>query len=136
MAKQLNNGHIFKDNRQLPWFVSDSYIKGYQSKHQAARIFLLMVCSFNNIRLGKMELEFLVAMMLREGVVAQLGKKLFREQHNISQSRVDNIIYLLKKKKILVKIDGKVRIHPKITIPFKEHDNFIFTFKCLKQEKK
>jgi hypothetical protein len=133
MSKQLHNGHLHKDRDGKVWVMTPPYIKSYKDKMEVAKIFLFLVCSFNNIKLGPMELEFLGFMMLRDGVVT-VGKKLYCEQYGRTMSRVDNIISLLKKKKILVKIDNKVRIHPKIVVGFKEHDNFIFQFKCQKQQ--
>lgn len=134
---RLHNGQRFKDSKGLQWLTSPPYNKIYKDKYQAANLFLSMIMVFNGIRVSKRELEFLAYMMLRDGIVT-VGKKMYSEQYGVSKNQVDNMICFLKKKKVLVKIGGKVQIHPKIVLPFKDNDNFIFQFRCekIKEQKK
>lgn len=132
MSKQIHNGHIYRDKKDQQWLVCNPYIKTYKDKTEAARLFLSMVTGFNNIRLSKSELDFLAYMMMKDGGVVTVGKKGYQEQYDVSEGVVNNMVSLLKKKKVLVKIDNKVRIHPKIMVGFKDNDNFIFQFKCQK----
>lgn len=135
--KQLHNGQRVKDKKGRIWFSAQPYIKEYGTNQEMAKMFISLVTIFNGIRIGHRELEFLSYMMMRDGIIAQLGKKLYREQYNVPQARVDNMISQLKKKKILIKgEDGKVRMHPKIVLPFKDNDNFIFQFRCGKKDLK
>jgi hypothetical protein len=128
---QLHNGYKIKDKRGKVWLTSLPYLKSCKSNQDIAAAFLSLIW-LCNIRLGSRELQFLSYMMMRDGQVAQLGKKLYMEQYNVPKARVDNMVSQLKKKKVLIKKEVKVSIHHKIVLPFKESDNFIFQFRCQK----
>lgn len=134
MDKQLHNGYNYKDRQGQEWLMSPPYLKKYNDKQQVAHLFLSLILLFNGIKATNSELKLLAYMMVRGGEVGGIGKKLYIEMAKTSEGRVDNLICQLRKKKVIVKVDGKVRIHPKITIGFKDHDNFIFQFKCQKSK--
>lgn len=128
--KQLHNGYEYVDKKDKVWLMSLPYLKPCTNKQQMAMIFITLVTSFNGIKLGERELEFLAYMMLRKGVIEYHNKKAYSEEYGVSSDRVDNMISQLKKKKVLIKSDKQITIHPKIVIDFDTHDNFIFQFRC------
>lgn len=117
--------------KKKDWVFSEPYIKQFKTNEELSSIFIKTACAFFNINITNKELEFLSFMMLREkGAIGQLGKKLYLEKYRIgSRYSLDNTISKLKKKKLIVKIDNKLRIHPKILINF-IGDNYIFQFRC------
>lgn len=128
--KQLHSGYKYKDKKGHTWMLTEPYIRKCADKQQVVHLFLSMVILFNGIKVTPKELEFLTLLYMRGGVVSYTGKAVYTDKLAITVDNVNNLISVLKKKKVLIKEDTKVRIHPKIMIDFNDHTNFIFQFRC------
>lgn len=128
--KQLHSGYKYKDKKGNSWLLTEPYVRNCKDHQQVINLFLSMVILFNGIKATPKELDFLTFLYMRGGVVSYSGKMACTDKLGITRSNVDNLISVLKKKKILIKQESKVRIHPKIMIDFNDHKNFIFQFRC------
>lgn len=123
---------LHRDKQEITWSIPSPYVRKYGEKAEVIATFLKLVTTFNGINIGPREIDFLAYMILRDGLVSQLGRKLYREKFNLNKAVIYNIIKRLKRKGVLIGKGDQLRVHPKIVLNFKD-DNFIFQFKCLKK---
>jgi len=128
MSKELHNGE----------YNISPYKRIYKDKRDIAKAFYSLLSAFHpNIPLTNGEVNLLAHISVYGGVASERSKKDYLAAYGGSIASMDNTIGKLKKKGMLAKIEGKVRINPKAKCPdFNSTDTFIFTFKCLMQTEK
>ena len=109
------------------------YKRTYTDRRDIAKAYYALLAAFHpKIPLTNGELNLLAHISIYGGVASERSKKDYLARYGGSMASMDNTIGKLKKKGMLAKIDGKVRINPKAKAPdFNNTDTFIFTFKCL-----
>ena len=75
----------------------------------------------NNIHLAPMEINLLAFTALKGTISSGGSKKQFCEIFSSSKASIGNNIHLLRKKHLLTKVEGKVRVIPPLQIDF-THD--------------
>jgi hypothetical protein len=126
------NGTTFADEHNQQW-LGFSFKRKKVNKRDIAISYFQLLSAFNNLKLSEGEIKLLAHIALNKGVISGPCKIGYVENHNSSIAAVDNTISKLKKKKLLIKKDNTVFLHPKITLDFSNQDNFIFSFKCVLQ---
>jgi len=114
------------------------YRRTYTDKRDIAKAYYALLSAFHpKIPLTNGELNLLAHISIYGGVASERSKKDYLTRYGGSMASMDNTIGKLKKKGMLAKIEGKVRINPKAKCPdFNSTDTFIFTFKCLMNKEK
>ena len=105
------------------------YKREYIDKSRLIRDFYILMSAFNNIMLTKRELDLITHISLYGGIASVTSKKIYLDTYHATIGSIDNIIMRLKRKKLLVKVDGKIRVNPAIDTDF-SNDKHIITFKC------
>ena len=128
----VHNGTTFADHNGQHW-LGFSFKRQKNEKKDIAIIYFQLLSAFNNLKLSEGEINLLAHIALNRGIVSGPCKIGYVEKYNSSIAAVDNTISKLKKKKILIRRDNTVMLHPKVTLDFNNQDNFIFSFKCVLQ---
>ena len=126
----IQNGTTFADRDGQQW-LGFSFKRKKADKRDIATAYFQLLSAFNNLKLSDGEISLLAHIALNKGIVSGPCKIGYVENHNSSIAAVDNTISKLKKKKLLIKKDNTVFLHPKVTLDFNNQDNFIFSFKCV-----
>lgn len=126
----VQNGTTFADREGQHW-LSFSFKRKKTDKREIAIAYFQLLSAFNNLKLSDGEVKLLAHIALNKGIVSGPCKIGYVENHDSSIAAVDNTISKLKKKKLLIKRDNTVILHPKIILDFNNQDNFIFSFKCV-----
>jgi len=126
----IQNGTTFADRDGQQW-LGFSFKKKKTSKRDIATVYFQLLSAFNNLKFSDGEISLLAHIALNKGIVSGPCKIGYVENYNSSIAAVDNTISKLKKKKILIKKENTVFLHPKVTLDFNNQDNFIFSFKCV-----
>ena len=109
------------------------YKRTYTDRRDIAKAYYALLAAFHpKIPLTNGELNLLAHISIYGGVASERSKKDYLTRYGGSMASMDNTIGKLKKKGMLTKVEGKVRINPKAKVPdFNNSDTFIFSFKCL-----
>jgi hypothetical protein len=126
----VQNGTTFADREGQHW-LGFSFKRKKTDKREIAIAYFQLLSAFNNLKLSDGEVKLLAHIALNKGIVSGPCKIGYVENHDSSIAAVDNTISKLKKKKLLIKRDNTVILHPKIILDFNNQDNFIFSFKCV-----
>lgn len=81
-----------------------------------ARKYLALVLLINDIKISKRELDLLTFVALQGNISTGGKKEEFIQQYSTSKATIGNLIYSLKKKGLLKRIDGKTCLHPSFKI--------------------
>lgn len=87
----------------------------------------------NNLNLTKLEIDLLAYIAINGHIGSVSAKKEFMSIYDTTDHTLNNTISKLYKKHLLVKIDGKIRIQPRIKVDeFNNLDQnkFIFIYTC------
>lgn len=126
----VQNGTSFIDSGNQKW-LGFSFKRKKAEKKDIAVAYFQLLSAWNGFKLSEGEINLLAHIALNKGVVSGPCKIGYVEKYNSSIAAVDNSIHKLKKKKLLIKKENTVFLHPKITLDFNSQDNFIFSFKCV-----
>jgi hypothetical protein len=126
----IQNGTTFVDSQSQQW-LGFSFKRKKTEKKDIAVAYFQLLSAWNGFKLSEGEINLLAHIALNKGVVSGPCKIGYVEKYNSSIAAVDNTIHKLKKKKLLIKKENTVFLHPKITLDFNGQDNFIFSFKCV-----
>ncbi len=110
--------------------------KEFANKREIAYKYFSMFSIFNELKLTEKQIQLLSYIASNGHIGSINSKEEFIKTYKTTINVMNNLICKLYKKKLLVKIDQKIRINPKINIDFqeKERDQFIFIFQCLYQK--
>ena len=112
-------------------FLQFAYKKEFDTKDGMAKMYFTMLSIFNNLELQNSEINLLVHLSMREGVVSGTFKKSFIEKYKSSMPMVNNAVSRLKKKQLLMKVEDKIILRPSINLDFKNNESYLYQFKCL-----
>lgn len=88
------------------------------------KLFLLVVSSTHNLKLSKTEIDIMDQFYwLSSGVITSQARKSIMESRNITEFNLNNILYKLRKRKILVTTDGSKEQITSLLIPDLEVNN-------------
>ena len=130
MQEVKYNGSVFSDKNNQEWLMFP-FKRKKTSKRDIAISYFQLLSAWNNFKLSEGEIKLLAHIALNKGIVSGFCKISYVENHNSSIAAIDNTISKLKKKKLLVKKDNTVLLDSRITLDFLNHENFIFSFKCV-----
>lgn len=83
--------------------------------------YFTIISAFNALKLPEREIQ-LLAFTAVKGNISSGGKKdEFATMFGSSTASVGNMIHKLKKKKLLQKVDGKLKVHPALQLDFNGH---------------
>ena len=110
--------------------VIQKWKRVFDDKEKVAYKYFSLLSSFNDIHLTEKELQLLTHIALN-GITSQSAKKGFLERYSTTAPVLNNLISSLYRKKMLVKSDGRIRIHEKIDVDFSKNDNMVFNIACV-----
>lgn len=113
-------------------FLTKNFIRTKDNKLDIAITYFQLLSAFNNLKLSQTEINLLAHGSINNNVISSGLKIRFAEKYKTSIPVINNAISLLKKKHLLEKIENTIRIYSKITIDINNNDNFLFSFKCIK----
>lgn len=112
--------------------VSQTWKKKFKDKKDIAKKYFSMLCIYNDIKLTEKELDLLSHIAIKKTISSINSRKEFIQIYDTTMPVINNLISKLYKKHMLIKVDGKIRINPKININFEELDNLVLKV-CLYQ---
>lgn len=92
--------------------------KVYTNKIECSIVYYSVLSALNNLNLTKSEIELLAFTNVRGTISSITAKKEFIKIYNVHMNTIGNMITRLSKRKLLVKTDTKVHVHPSISISF------------------
>lgn len=94
-------------------------IKAYgENKYATAEKYFAVISALNSLKLTEREVQ-LVAFTAINGTISYAPmREDFCKRHNTTNPTINNMISRLKKIGILVKSDGKIKVHPSMRINF------------------
>jgi hypothetical protein len=110
--------------------ILQKWKKSFKDKREIAVKYFTILAAFNDIHLTEKEVELLAHTAIK-GITSQSSRKEFVDYYNTTPPVLNNLISKLYKKQMLVKIEGKVKLNPKINIDFSTIDNIVFNIICL-----
>lgn len=78
-----------------------------------------VLCALNNIRLSPMEMNMLSFAGVKGSLWSGGSMKQFCELFNSTPSSAGNLIYKLRKKGLLIRINTRIRVIPALSLDFK-----------------
>ena len=105
------------------------------SDFEAARSYLSVISALNKLELTDLELNLLAFIAVKGTISHTNYKQTFCDTFGSSENSVNNAVgRLVKKRKLLIKIDNKIRLIPQIALNFKEPVVLKITFDAKTRE--
>ncbi len=95
--------------------------KEYSNEWEIANVYFSLLSELNGFKLTQRELELMAFTAIRGTISYAVMREEFCEMFNTSLPTINNIISKLKRMGILVKDNGKVKVHPVFNIDFKKN---------------
>lgn len=92
--------------------------KQYNSTFDFARAYYTFILNINNISLGPKEIDFLSYCAIHGSVSIFSVREGYMKEFNVPKASLYNMISKLQKKKLMIKVDSKIRINPAIQLDF------------------
>lgn len=92
--------------------------KTYGTQYQLAHNYFSVVTALNSIRLKEREMQLLVFTAIKGTISTGGAKHEFITMYGSSMGTIGNIIHSLSKYKLIVKVDRKYIVNPKINLDF------------------
>lgn len=101
---------------------------------QLAEKYYGIISALNSLNLTPREIQLISFTAVKGSVSYKPVRDEFCEKYNTSAPTVNNIISKLKKKHVLIKDNGKIKVHPVISLDFKNDVKVEILFKHKKDE--
>jgi len=109
--------------------------KKYKNDIEFAKAYYSFITQINKIVITPTELDLLSYCSVNGTISTPPVRDAFIKQYNVPKGSVYNIVAKLQKNKLMVKIQGKIRVNPQIQLDFtKDEYKVEFLLKNLKQE--
>lgn len=105
----------------------------FQDRRDIAYRYFRVISIFGDLNLTEREIDLLAHIAIKGHIGSVNSRKEFMKLYKTTMATVNNTISMLYKKKLLIKVNRKIRINPKIDIDFFEKDCYIFNLVCLYQ---
>ena len=92
--------------------------KGYGQNMDRAIAYYSMISVLNQFSLTTRELQLLAFTALRGSITNPAAREDFCQTYKTSQATINNIISKLRKLKLFVKEQNKIRVHPALALDF------------------
>jgi len=89
-----------------------------EDSYQMAESYYSLISSLNNLKLTQREIQLVAHTAIHGNISYAQVKEELCSRHETSIQTINNIISRLKKINVLVKDNGKVRVHPALAIKF------------------
>lgn len=113
--------------------VLQKWKKNFKDQREVAKKYFTLLNAFNDFKLKPKEIDLLSHIAVRGTIGSVSSRKEFMDIYNTTMPVINNLISKLYKKKMLVKIQNKIRINPRINIDFTNTENVIINITCLYQ---
>lgn len=94
--------------------------KGYKQNMDVAIAYYSMISVLNQFHLTTRELQLLAFTALRGSITNPAAREDFCQTYETSQATINNIISKLRKLKLFVKDQNKIRVHPALALDFSQ----------------
>jgi hypothetical protein len=109
--------------------------KKFDNRRDIAYTYFSLMSVFNNLKLTNKELQLLAYIAANGHIGSENNRRDFLKTSDATIFTLNNTISKLYKKKILYKVEGKIRINPAFKIDFEEdRPEYTFAFICLLQK--
>ncbi len=98
--------------------VQQNITKKYSSNLEFAKAYYNFITQINNISITPTEMNLLCYCAVNGTISTPPVRDAFIEQYNVPKGSIYNIVSKLQKLKLMVKIQGKIRVNPAIQIDF------------------
>ena len=99
--------------------------KGLDDEYLIAEKYYSILSAVNSLSLTKRELELVAYTAVRGSISYANTRTDFCKRYGTTTATINNIVSKLKKIGIFVKEDGKIKVNPLITLPFKKNLNLV-----------
>jgi hypothetical protein len=94
--------------------------KKVNNEYDRAEKYYSILSAINNLHLTEREIQLVAFTAVKGNITYANVREEFCKKYNTSSATINNIISKLKKLKIFIKEDGKVKVNPVIVIDFKK----------------
>lgn len=94
--------------------------KQFSDEYSIAKVYFSLLSDVNSLSLTTREIELMAFTATKGTISYAVMREEFVKQCNTSLATINNIISKLKRNGLLVKDNGKVRVHPAFNIDFKK----------------
>lgn len=98
--------------------VSVQKIKKTYSQMEMAMAYYSVISVLNHLSLTTRELQLLAFTAIRGSITNPAAREDFCQTYETSQATINNIISKLRKLKLFVKENNKIRVHPALALDF------------------
>jgi hypothetical protein len=97
------------------------FIKKEKTPYDVARRYYSILSAINDLHLTEREIQLIAFTAIKGNISYSSNKEEFCKLYNSSSPTINNIISKLKKKSIFVKDASKIKVNPKILLPFESN---------------
>lgn len=95
-------------------------IKKQYEQMELAMAYYSIISSLNHLHLTTRELQLLAFTAIRGSITNPAAREDFCQTYKTSQATINNLISKLRKLKVFVKEQNKIRVHPAIALDFSQ----------------
>ena len=94
--------------------------KEFNDEYKKAELYYSILSVVNNLKLTDREIQLVAYTSIKGNITYANVREEFCKTYNSTSPTINNIISKLKKLKIFIKEDGKVKVNPAIVVDFKK----------------
>ena len=95
--------------------------KRIKDEYEVAEYYYKLLSSLNDLKLTEREVQLVAFMAIHKAIAYSEMKSRFCERYNgTSEQTISNMISRLKKKRVIIKEKGKLKVNPEIALSFAE----------------
>ena len=92
--------------------------QSFEDRYLLAERYYLILCAVNNIKLTEREIQLIAFTAIHGNMSYANVREDFCKKYETSSPTINNMISRLKKLGILVKDNGKIKVHPAVCLKF------------------
>lgn len=100
--------------------ILQKLVKGVDNEYERAEQYYSILSSINRLNLTEREIQLIAYTAIKGNITYANVREEFCKKYKTSGATINNIISKLKKLKIFIKEEGKVKVNPVIVLDFKK----------------
>jgi len=103
--------------------------KDLSTELEIAKRYYSIVSVMGDLELTEREIQLVAFTAIKGNISYSSNREEFCKEYNSSSPTINNIISKLKKKNLLIKDSGKIKVNPRILLDFNQEITLILNFK-------
>lgn len=101
-------------------YIKQTLKKTHKDEYSLAEMYYNVLSIVNNLKLTQREIQLMAFTAIKGNISYANIREEFCKKHNTSSPTINNIISKLKRMGVLVKDNGKIKVHPAISLQFQK----------------